>query len=171
MGVVAFTAHHVIATAAPDDWVRAQVPADERLAPMSPRFLAALGTKLGLRDDGIDVLLAAEGLPGRGLLREITDEQHPRIAPAAARRDGVRAFTDPSGLATIILGRGFALRGRSWRFVASPRPTKCCSPRSRQGTRPRCARSSRRAFALLGAKRCSSLANDLRPAAAIRSRC
>ena len=110
MGVVAFTGHHVIATAAPDDWVRAQLPADEQLAPMSPQFLAALGIKLGLRDDGIDVLLAAEGLPGRGLLREITDEQHPRIAPAAAHRDGVRAFTDPSGLATIILGRGFALR-------------------------------------------------------------
>jgi GNAT superfamily N-acetyltransferase len=110
MGVVAFTAHYVIATAAPEEWVRAQLPDDNLLAPMRPRFLAALGDQLGLRDDGVDVLLAAEGLPGRGLLREITDEQRPRMARPAARREGVRAFTDPSGLATLLLGRGFALR-------------------------------------------------------------
>jgi hypothetical protein len=110
MGVVAFTAHHVIATSAPEDWVRAQRPDGDLLAPMSPRFLSALGDKLGMRDDGIDVLLAAEGLPGRGLLREITDDRRPRMERAAARRHGVRVFTDPSGLATLILGRGFALR-------------------------------------------------------------
>lgn len=110
MAVVAFTAHYLIATSADEDWVHAALVPDDRLAPMSPRFLMALGDKLDRRDDGIDLLLAARGLGGRSTLREITVEQHPRVNRARAHREHVRVFTDPTGAATVILGRGLADR-------------------------------------------------------------
>lgn len=72
MAVVAFTAHYMIATSVPDDWIRAQLPPGDLLAPMSPRFLTALGDKLNRHDDGIDLVLAARGLQGRSTLRETT---------------------------------------------------------------------------------------------------
>ncbi|HWE08255.1 MAG TPA: GNAT family protein [Solirubrobacteraceae bacterium] len=110
MGIVAFTAHHMIATSAPESWIRAQLPPGDLRAPMSPRFLTALGDKLGGHDDGIDLLLAARGLQGRSTLRETTSESHPRLTRANIHRDQVRVFTDPTGAATIILGRGLANR-------------------------------------------------------------
>ncbi len=110
MAVVALTAHYFIATGAPEDWVRRQLPSGDLLAPLSPRFLIALADRLGMRDDGVDVLLAAEGLPGRATLQETTAEEHPRMARANAHRDQVRAFTDSTGAATLILGHGLALR-------------------------------------------------------------
>jgi GNAT superfamily N-acetyltransferase len=110
MAVVAFTAHYVIASSAPEDWIHSQLPANDLLAPMSPRFLTALGDKLGRHDDGIDLLLAARGLQGRTTLRETTSDGHPRVTRANAHRDQVRVFTDPTGAATIVLGRGLADR-------------------------------------------------------------
>jgi GNAT superfamily N-acetyltransferase len=110
MAVVAFTAHYMIASSASEEWIRAQLAPDDLLAPMSPRFLSALGDKLSRHDDGIDLLLAARGLGGRTTLRETTSEAHPRVTRAATHRDHVRAFTDPTGAATIILGRGVAHR-------------------------------------------------------------
>ena len=110
MAVVAFTAHYMVASSAPQDWIRAQLPPDDLLAPMSPRFLTALGAKLGRHDDGIDLVLAARSLQGRTTLRETTSEVHPRVTRSNARRDQVRAFTDPTGAATITLGRGLANR-------------------------------------------------------------
>ncbi len=110
MAVVAFTAHYLIACSAPEDWIRRQLDPDDLLAPMSPRFLTLLADQLGRRDDGIDLLLAARGLGGRTTLRETTLEAHPRVQRAQAHRDDVRVFTDPTGAATIILGRGLANR-------------------------------------------------------------
>jgi GNAT superfamily N-acetyltransferase len=110
MAVVAFTAHYMVASSVPEDWVRAQLPADDLLAPMSPRFLTALGAKLGRHDDGIDLLLAARGLQGRTTLRETTADGHARVTRANSHRDQVRVFRDPTGAATIILGRGLANR-------------------------------------------------------------
>ena len=110
MAVVAFTAHYLIATSASEDWLRAALASDGRLAPMSPRFLTALGDKLDRRDAGIDLLLAASGLGGRSTLREIVVEEHPRVSRARAHREHVRVFTDPTGAATVILGRGLADR-------------------------------------------------------------
>jgi hypothetical protein len=110
MAVVAFTAHYLIASSVSEHWIRAQLPPDDLRAPMSPCFLTALGDKLNRRDDGIDLLLAARGLGGRTTLRETTSEGHPRVTRANARRDQVRVFTDPTGAATIMLGRGVADR-------------------------------------------------------------
>lgn len=110
MAVVAFTMHYVIAADAPEEWVRHQLPSGDLSAPMSPRFLAALGDKLDLRDDGVDVLLAADGLPGEASLHERTVGEHPPVSAANAHRQHVRVFTDPSGAAMLILGHGLALR-------------------------------------------------------------
>jgi hypothetical protein len=110
MAVVAFTAHYMVASSVPEDWIRAQLPRDDLLAPMSPRFLTALGAKLGRRDDGIELVLAARSLQGRTTLRETTCENNPTVTRASAHRDQVRVFTDPTGAATIILGRGLANR-------------------------------------------------------------
>jgi len=110
MAVVAFTAHYMIASSVPESWIHSQLPPDDLLAPMSPRFLTALGDKLGRHDDGIDLLLAARGLQGPTTLRETTSEGHHRAMRANAHRDQARVFTDPTGAATIILGRGLANR-------------------------------------------------------------
>lgn len=110
MAVVALTAHHVIATSAAEDWVRARLPAGDLLAPMGPRFLAALGAELGARVDGIDVVLAAPALEGDAALTEADLDDHPRVLRARAHREGVRVFADPSGAAVVALGRGLALR-------------------------------------------------------------
>jgi hypothetical protein len=110
MAVVAFTAHYMIASSVPEDWIQSQLAPDDLRAPMSPRFLTALGAKLGRHDDGIDLLLAARGLQGRTTLRETTSDDHPRVTRAYEHRDRVRVFTDPTGAATIVLGRGLANR-------------------------------------------------------------
>jgi hypothetical protein len=110
MAVVTLTAHCFVATDAPEDWVREQLPEGDLLASMSPRFLTALGNRLGRRDDGIDVLLAAEGLPAPPALRETTAEDHPRVIRANAHREHVRVFTDQTGATIVVLGRGLAHR-------------------------------------------------------------
>jgi hypothetical protein len=110
MAVVGFTARYVIATSAPELWVLARLPDGDLLAPMGPRFLADLGAELGLRDDGIDIVLAACGLDGDAALVEVDRDAHPRVVRANAHRQDVRVFEDPSGAAVVILGRGLALR-------------------------------------------------------------
>lgn len=110
MSVSAFSAHFVIATSAPERWVREQLPTGDLEAPMSPRFLAALGQILQRRDDGIDMVFAAAGLPGCTELAKITDDSSARVVRANTHRDQVRTYTDPSGAALIILGRGLAGR-------------------------------------------------------------
>jgi hypothetical protein len=110
MAVVGFTAHHVIAAAVSEGWVREQLAEGDLRAPMGPRFLAALGRELGLRDDGVDVVLAAPGLAGEAALTEVARDSHPRVARANAHRQGVRVFEDRTGAAVVILGRGLALR-------------------------------------------------------------
>src|SRR5919204_548298 len=110
MAVVGLTGRYVIATSAPEAWVRERLPEDDLLAPMRPRFLAALGVELGRRDDGVDIVLAAAGLEGDGVLVEVDREAHPRVVRANAHRQDVRVFEDPSGAAVVILGRGLALR-------------------------------------------------------------
>lgn len=112
MGVIAFTARWFIATSAPEGWVREQLPPGDMHAPMSPRFLSALAERLGRWDDGIDVVLAAPGLPGEPALSEITDEDQRSAAATAvaARRERVRVFSDAFGAALVTIGRGLALR-------------------------------------------------------------
>ena len=110
MAVVAFTAHHVVAADVPEQWVREMLPEDDLLAPLSPRFLAALEERLGRHDDGVDVLLAAAGRDGRPALVETDASLHSRFVRAHAHREDVRAYTAEGGGAVVTLGRGLALR-------------------------------------------------------------
>lgn len=110
MGVIGLTGRYIIATSAPETWLHERLPAEDLLAPMSPRFLNALGRKIGRRDDGVDVLLAAPGIGGDAELVEVERELHPRVVRACAHRREVRVFEDSSAAVVIVIGRGLALR-------------------------------------------------------------
>ncbi|MEU6486272.1 GNAT family N-acetyltransferase [Streptomyces sp. NPDC046887] len=112
-GVIAFTAHSVVFTDEDPAWVRATLAAldcDELAATMNPRFLAALLDRTGRATDTIDLLTVADPLPGPPPLplRELTDPDHPRVARARKRRDGVRVWAADGGV--VVLGRGVAGR-------------------------------------------------------------
>jgi hypothetical protein len=110
MAVLALTGRYFMATSAPEGWIRRQLPNGDLLAPLGSRFLSALADKLQMHDDGIDVVLAASGLPGTPALQDTTAKEHPRVTRANAHRENVRVFTDLTGVVTIIRGRGLALR-------------------------------------------------------------
>lgn len=110
MAVVAFTAHHVVAADVEPEWVRAQLPADDLSAPMSARFLVALGDRIGRQPGSLDVVLAARGLAGEPELLEVSGADHPRVARAHRYRSEVRVFEAADGTAVVLVGHGLALR-------------------------------------------------------------
>lgn len=85
MAVVGLTGHYVVATAAPEEWVREQLPEGVLLRPLGPRFLAALGDRLGRRDDGVDMLLARPGLEGDVGPQEVSRKDHARFCSSPVR--------------------------------------------------------------------------------------
>ncbi len=112
-GVIAFTAHSVVFTDEDPAWVRetlASLHCDALAATMNPQFLAAFMARTGRRTDTIDLMTVATPLAGEPPLplREIEDEDHPRVAYARKRRDDVRVWTTDGGL--LALGRGLAGR-------------------------------------------------------------
>ena len=109
MAVVGFSAHAIIASSAPEEWVRDHLADGTLAAPMSPRFLATLGRQLGRVDDGVDVVLAASGLAGSPELTEADLQSHPRVGRAKHHREHVQVFEGRGG-GVVILGRGLARR-------------------------------------------------------------
>ncbi|MEU7019884.1 GNAT family N-acetyltransferase [Streptomyces sp. NPDC048717] len=112
-GVLAFTAHTVVFLDEDPAWIRAELAAtagDPLSASMNPRFLTALMDRTGRTMNTIDLLTVAGALPGPPeiALREIADQEHPRVARALAFRDEVRVWVTDGGLLT--LGRGVAGR-------------------------------------------------------------
>ncbi|HEX6197038.1 MAG TPA: GNAT family N-acetyltransferase [Jiangellaceae bacterium] len=108
--VVAFTGHAVIAADVDESWVRDRVPEDDLGAPLSPPFLAALGTHLG-RDVGcIDMVTLATHLDGAPAvpLAPVAGSTHPRVRRATRYRSEVTVWTTPG--AVLVLGRGLAGR-------------------------------------------------------------
>jgi GNAT superfamily N-acetyltransferase len=110
MAILAFTAHHVVASSAPEAWVRAELRGGDLQAPMSARFVSALADRVGARPDSHDVVLAATGLGGEPALTECARDAHPRVQRAQAHREDVRVFEAAGGHAVVILGRGLAGR-------------------------------------------------------------
>ncbi|HXD69517.1 MAG TPA: GNAT family protein [Gaiellales bacterium] len=110
MAVVGFTAHHVVAADVAPEWVRAELPGDDLSAPMSARFLVALGEGIGRAPGSLDVVLAARGLSGDPELAEVSGAEHPRVARAHRYRSGVRVFEIGDGAAVVVVGYGLALR-------------------------------------------------------------
>jgi hypothetical protein len=111
--VLAFTAHHVVAAAVDPAEVAARLPAGDLSAPMGPAFLAWLGGRLGRRPGSLDVVLAADPLPGPpplALARGVDPDRHPRAARALRYRQDLQVWTDPEGMAVLVLGRGLAGR-------------------------------------------------------------
>jgi GNAT superfamily N-acetyltransferase len=114
-GVIAFTGHAVVFADTDPAWIAGQLPPDELSAPLSARFLHALGERLGTRSHSVDVLTCASALAGpppAGLaLTELTGgagREHQRIARALCYRDDVRAWQADGGV--LLLGRGVAGR-------------------------------------------------------------
>jgi GNAT superfamily N-acetyltransferase len=110
MGVVGLTGHFLVATAAPEAWVREHLAQGELLGPLGPAFLTALSQELDRRDDGVDIVLVAEGRGGPAELTEIAYADHPRASLAAAHRTEVHAYETPSSDTVLVLGRGLAAR-------------------------------------------------------------
>ncbi|WP_069765636.1 GNAT family N-acetyltransferase [Streptomyces sp. LUP47B] len=108
-GVLSFTAHSVVFTDEDPEWVHATLrglDCDALAATLNPRFLAAFLDRTGRRSETIDAMLVADPLPGGPplMLKEIEDANHPRIAYARRRRDGIRAWTAQGGV--LVTGRG-----------------------------------------------------------------
>ncbi|GLZ81063.1 N-acetyltransferase [Actinorhabdospora filicis] len=112
-GVIAFTAHSVVFTDEDPAWVRetmASIGCDALAAAMNPLFLTRMLERTGRTTDTVILLTVADSLPGAPPLdlRELTDPDHPRVAAAHKRRDGVRVWAADGGL--VLLGRGVAGR-------------------------------------------------------------
>jgi GNAT superfamily N-acetyltransferase len=108
-GVLSFTAHSVVFTDEDPEWVHATLrglDCDALAATLNPRFLTAFLDRTGRRSETIDTMLVGDPLPGEPplALREIEDANHPRVAYARRRRDGIRAWTTEGGV--LVTGRG-----------------------------------------------------------------
>ncbi|MFF0437033.1 GNAT family N-acetyltransferase [Streptomyces sp. NPDC004327] len=112
-GVLSFTAHSVVFLDEDPEWIRAELAAastDPLVASMTPGFLTALAARTGRELTTVDLMTVADALPGEPEigLREIDDQDHPRVARALKYRDDVRVWVADGGLVT--LGRGVAGR-------------------------------------------------------------
>jgi hypothetical protein len=113
---VAFTAHAVIATALPEEAVKARNPDGYggSLAPDFLRWLAGPGGWI----DVIDGTLVARGRGDRTLPERTDVADHPRVRYAVAVRQRVRVYGDERGL--VILAEGLA--GRCELSIAATTP-------------------------------------------------
>ncbi|MFI8520463.1 GNAT family N-acetyltransferase [Streptomyces sp. NPDC085481] len=112
-GVLSFTAHSVVFLDEDPEWIRAELAAastDPLVASMTPGFHAALVARTGRYVNTVDLMTVASALPGEPEieLREIEDEDHPRVARALKYRDDVRVWSADGGV--LVLGRGVAGR-------------------------------------------------------------
>jgi hypothetical protein len=111
-GVLAFTAHHVVALGLDPDEVRGRLPAGDLTAPTGPAFLVWASERLGVAPGPVDAVLVtfgAEAIPGLRLVPWAGND-HPRVERARAYRDDVRAFGEEGGRGLLTIGRGLAGR-------------------------------------------------------------
>jgi len=107
-GVVAFTAHHVIAAAADSEAVRSRLDPTDLGSPLLPGFLEWLGRETGRQPGNLDLVLAALASGAGTDLEPIDDPGHPRVARALKHRSSARIHGTESGL--FVIGRGLARR-------------------------------------------------------------
>jgi hypothetical protein len=109
-GVIAFTAHNVVFADVAPGWVRDVLPAGDLGAPMSPRFLLALASRLGREASFTDMLTVAAARPGPPAmpLTPVADVAHPRVQRARRYRDELQIWS--GGGALVMIGRGLAGR-------------------------------------------------------------
>lgn len=113
-GVFGHTGQVAIFTDLLDDWIERQLTAaneDLLMAPTSPAFIGNVARALGVRDDGVDVLLAASRLPGEPELVPVPFEgRSSRVLRGTSYRRDVRLFESTDGAVQLCLGRGFGGR-------------------------------------------------------------
>jgi len=111
-GVLAFTAHHVVAADVHPDWVHEQLNAEDLGSPMKASFLVALAELLRRPPGALDAVLLAAGRGGRPELElEPMTGEHPRLARARRYRSEIQAYGVPEVPgAVVMVGRGFAGR-------------------------------------------------------------
>jgi hypothetical protein len=111
-GILAFTAHHVVAADVDPSWVRERVPPGDLSAPVGPAFVGELSAALGVEAGSLDVVFAGRGTglgPGE-LLAAPPDPEHPRVSRSARYRTDVEMFRTTDGDGVLIVGRGLAGR-------------------------------------------------------------
>jgi hypothetical protein len=111
-GIVAFTAHTVIAVDVDEAEAAPRVPPGDLSRPMSPEFVQWLAGRTGMRPGTLDAVFAAlavGGEPAEGLER-IDPFTHPRIDRAARYREGLRVYATPDREGVVVLGRGLTRR-------------------------------------------------------------
>lgn len=111
-GVVAFSAHFVVAADVDDHWVRDQLPPGDYSAPLGARFLVGLADRIGADIGSVDAVLVRRE-PGQSAadgLEEIEARDHPRVVRALRYREDVRVWRTPDGAGHVLLGRGLAGR-------------------------------------------------------------
>lgn len=111
-GVLAFTAHHVVAADIASDWVHAHLDADDIGAAMKPPFLSELAELLRRPAGALDVVLVATAQPGTPALDLVPlDRDHARLTRAHRYRTDIRAYS-VAGVpqSMLLVGRGFAGR-------------------------------------------------------------
>jgi GNAT superfamily N-acetyltransferase len=114
-GVLAFTAHHVVAADVEPQAVLEHLDRDDLGSPMKAPFLAWLGEELGSPPGMLDVVLVAPEEraddPSAALSLDSRDPSgHPRIERAVRYRENVRAFSDAGERGVLIVGQGLAGR-------------------------------------------------------------
>lgn len=111
-GVLAFTAHHIVAADVNPDWVRDALDAADLGAAMKPPFLGSLADLLRRPAGALDAVLVAPGRSGRPPLDLVPlDGEHPRLIRARRYRTDIRAYrVDAIAEAVVLVGRGFAGR-------------------------------------------------------------
>jgi hypothetical protein len=122
-GVLSCTAHAVIFSDADPGWIRAQLPAGDLSAPISPAFLELMCEHTGRRARTVDLLCVASPLPGAppAPLESVAGAGHPRIERALQYRDQVRAWQADGGV--VLLGQGVAGR---WEVAVEVDPLRRC---------------------------------------------
>lgn len=112
-GVVAFTAHHVVAVDVGQEEIVERLPGGDLGGPVAVRFVDWLSRRLGSPPGSLDVVLAARGLPASSApvpLRRAAHTDRERVIRAQRYRTDVSAYTDPEGAGVVVLGRGLAGR-------------------------------------------------------------
>lgn len=137
-GVLAFTAHHVVAAAVDPDLVAARLPDGDLSAPMGPAFLGWPGGRLGSRPGSLDLVLAAGGLGGSPPL-ELTPgadlDRHERVARSGPPRETPACWCWGGDWPAAARWRSRSTRpgataawgGRWWRPASTPSAPRSCS--------------------------------------------
>lgn len=116
-GVVAFTAHHVIAADVDPEEARARLDPDDLGAPVKGPFVAWLASRLDMDIGPYDNVLIAPDPPSVSAEVELIERpdllDDPMLARSKRVREDLRLYSDRDRRSIVLVARGFA---RRWEF-------------------------------------------------------